>query len=114
MLIMTGFRIFLGACLITIIGYTSVTIANHGWDLLPIFFDDMAAMGWPGQFNLDFQCFLLLSGLWVAWRHQFRLPGLLLAPVAVVGGFLFLSAYLLLLSVQTRGNIRTMLLGAQA
>ena len=37
-----------------IVGYTSVTIAGHGWNLLPVFFGQMVAMGWPGQFNLDF------------------------------------------------------------
>jgi len=28
-------------------------------------------MQWPGQFNLDFMCMLLLAGLWVSWRHRF-------------------------------------------
>ncbi len=108
---MVLFRLFLGGCLLVIIGYTAVTIANHGMGLVPIFFGDMAAMAWPGQFNLDFSCFLLLSGLWVAWRHDFSAGGLAMAPVAVFGGMLFLSAYLLIISFRTGGDIRKILLG---
>ncbi len=105
------FRLFLVACLATIVGYTGVTIANHGWGLLAIFFGDMAAMGWPGQFNLDFFCFLLLSGLWVAWRGQFRPASLALGVLAVFGGMLFLSIYLLILTARARGDMREVLLG---
>ena len=108
---MTLFRLFLATCLIVITGYTSVTVANHGLDLLPVFFGDMAAMAWPGQFNLDFFCFLLLSGLWVAWRHQFSAAGLGLGLIAVFGGMPFLSAYLLIASFKTKGDIKAMLLG---
>ncbi|MCK5909788.1 MAG: hypothetical protein KAG62_07545 [Caulobacter sp.] len=111
---MTLFRLFLLACLVAIVGYTSVTIANHGWNLLPIFFGDMAAMGWPGQFNLDFFCFLLLSGLWVAWRGGFKPAALALGGVAVFGGMLFLSIYLLVLLSRSGGDIRRVLLGERA
>ena len=68
---MTAFRILLVALWTIIVVYTGIVIANHGWGLLEIFFRDMAAMGWPGQFNLDFTSLLTLSALWVAWRHQF-------------------------------------------
>ena len=111
---MAPFRLFLLACLVAIVGYTSVTIANHGWNLLPIFFGDMAAMGWPGQFNLDFFCFLLLSGLWVAWRGGFKPAALALGVVAVFGGMLFLSIYLLILLSRSGGDIRRVLLGEWA
>ena len=108
---MTLFRLFLIACLVAIVAYTSVTIANHGWNLMPIFFGDMAKMEWPGQFNLDFFTFLLLSGLWVAWRNDFAPASLALAVVAVLGGMLVLSAYLLLLSFRSGGDMKVVLLG---
>jgi hypothetical protein len=38
---MTLFRVFLATCLIVIVGYTSITIANHGANLLPLFFGDI-------------------------------------------------------------------------
>jgi hypothetical protein len=73
---MTLFRIFL-VTIIAVIGvYTAIVIANHGMGLYPIFFGDIADMTWPGQFNLDFLGFLILSGVWVAWRHAFSVGGL--------------------------------------
>ena len=109
---MTLFRLFLATCLIAIAAYTSVTIANHGFNLLPVFFGDMAEMAWPGQFNLDFMGFLSLSALWVAWRHQFSPAGLALGVAAFFGGMLFLSAYLLVQTGRTGGDMKALLLGA--
>jgi hypothetical protein len=108
---MALFRLFLVTCLVAIAAYTSVTVANHGFDLLPVFFGDMAEMGWPGQFNLDFMGFLALSAIWVAWRHQFSAAGLGLAVLAFFGGMLFLSIYLLVQTGRTRGDARLLLLG---
>ena len=108
---MTLFRFFLLAIILVVGAYTAVTIANHGMGLYPIFFGDIAEMTWRGQFNLDFLCFLMLSGLWVAWRHHFTIAGLLLGFVAFNFGAPFLSIYLLIASYQTNGDIKAMLLG---
>ncbi len=108
---MVAFRGFLVAIFAVVAGYTFVVASNHGLNLLPVFFGDMATMAWPGQFNLDFMCMLLLSGLWVSWRHQFSAAGLALGLAAVLGGALFLSAYLLLTSVKVKGDVRALLLG---
>jgi hypothetical protein len=110
---MTGVRIFLAALLLVLGGYTLVVASRHGWDLLPVFFGDIAALTWNGQFNMDFLGFLLLSGLWVAWRHHFSAAGLGLGLVAVFGGMLFLGTYLLVAGVPARGDLRVLLLGAQ-
>ena len=104
-------RTFLISGLLVISAYTMIVISNHGMTLLQVFFADMARLGWPGQFNLDFFFMLLLSGLWTAWRNQFSAAGLALGLVAVFGGFPFLSIYLLVLSWQCGGDIRQMLLG---
>ena len=109
---MNAFRAFLAAVFLVIAGYTLVVVANHGLNLLPVFFGDMTRMQWPGQFNLDFMCMLLLAGLWVSWRHQFSVAGVVLGLVAVLGGALFLSAYLLAESFRTKGDMRKLLLGA--
>jgi len=109
---MNAFRTFLAAVFLVIAGYTLVVVANHGLNLLPVFFGDMTKMQWPGQFNLDFMCMLLLAGLWVSWRHQFSVAGVVLGLVAVLGGALFLSAYLLAESFRTKGDMRRLLLGA--
>lgn len=108
---MNLFRLFLCVLFISLLTYTVITISNHGWNLLPVFFGDMKAMAWPGQFNFDFFGFLLLSGLWVGWRNSFSPTGIILGLMAVFGGILFLSAYLFYLSFQTKGDIKRIMLG---
>ena len=111
---MTLFRMLLALMFVAISGYTAVVVAHHGVELFPVFFGDMAKLMWPGQFNLDFMCLLLLSGLWVSYRHRFRSIGLLLGLGAFVGGVSFLSVYLLIESFRTRGDLRTLLLGQRS
>jgi hypothetical protein len=96
---------------VAIASYTSIVIAHHGMGLLGVFFGDMAALGWPGQFNLDFMSLLVLTALWVAWRHHFSGTGIALAALAFFGGALFLTAYLLVVSVRAKGDMRVLLLG---
>lgn len=108
---MRAFRTLLLLIWLVIAGYTALVVARHGANLLPVFFGDIASLTWPGQFNLDFLCMLLLSGLWVAWRHRFSLPGLALGLLAVFGGAFFLAAYLLIVSLQVKGNLQALLLG---
>jgi hypothetical protein len=108
---MTGFRVLLAAMLTAVTIYTAMTIAGHGWSLLPVFFTDIGKMSWPGQFDLDFMFMLALSGLWVAWRHRFSPVGLGLAVLAFFGGSPFLCVYVLINSFRARGDMREMLLG---
>jgi len=108
---MTLFRLALIAALGVITVYTAIVIANHGLNLFPAFFGDMAAMGWAGQFNLDFMFMLALSALWTAWRNGFSAGGLGLAVVAFFGGTPFLTIYLLYLLARTGGDMRRVLLG---
>jgi hypothetical protein len=104
-------RIVLVLHLAVLTGYTVVVISNHGWNLIPVFLGDMAAVGWPGQFNLDFTGFLVLSALWTAWRNSFTVLGLFLSVLAFFGGMMFLSIYVLLLSLSAR-DIQEVLLGS--
>ena len=106
-------KIFLVLMFVVIAGYTAVVVANHGLGLFSIFFGDMASLNWPGQFNLDFFCMLLLSGLWTAWRNRFSGVGIALGIVAVLGGAFFLSVYLLYLVSASGGDLRAVLLGEQ-
>ena len=108
---MKAFRIYLVLAWAILAVYTAIVISNHGWGLLAIFFGDMRAMGWPGQFNLDFTIMLTLSALWVAWRHGFSGVGLLLGATALFGGALFLTTYLFIVSMVARGDMKEVLLG---
>ena len=105
------FKAFLIVTWIGLVAYTGLVIAAHGLDLLPIFFGDIARLAWPGQFNLDFFCLLILSGWWTAWRHGFSPAGLALGAVALVGGAGFLLPYLLIAAVRANGDPARLLLG---
>ncbi len=108
---MLAFRIHLVAIFTVLVVYTVIVGNNHGWDLISVFFGDMKAMGWPGQFNLDFMGFLTLSALWVSWRHHFTPAGLALGLVALFGGISFLAPYLLIASFKANGDARELLVG---
>jgi hypothetical protein len=108
---MSAFRILLGVFFVGLIIYTSIVGINHGWNLFPVFFGDMAAMTWAGQFNLDFTGFLILSGLWLAWRHNFSPAGLALGVLGFFGGMSVLAPYLLIVSYKAKGNMKVLLLG---
>lgn len=111
---MTAFRLFLVASFIVLFAYTGLVVAEHGLGLLPVFFGDIAAMGWPGQFNLDFMLMLALSALWTAWRGGFSPASLGLGVLAFFFGAGFLTVFLLVLSFVTGGDLRRMLLGVHA
>lgn len=96
-----------------LIAYTLVVIKNHGMNLFDVWFADWAAMGWAGQFDVDFVGFLVLSAMWTAWRNAFSPLGLALSVVAFFGGMSFLSIYVLILSISAP-DIRSILLGKQA
>ncbi len=108
---MTAFRVLLAVGWVALVGYTVGVIERHGMGLVPIYFGDIARGGWPGQFNADFLCFLVLSALWTAWRERFSPAGLALGLVALVGGAGFLLPYLFVLSVRVRGDVAALLLG---
>ena len=108
---MTNFRALLAGIWLVLVGYTAVVIANHGTGLFAIFFGDIAKVGWPGQFNLDFLFMLTLSAIWVAWRHHFSIAGLALALLAFTGGSLFLSTYLLVQIWRLGPDVKRILVG---
>ena len=108
---MSAFRALLGVIFLSIVAYTVVVIANHGMTLFQVFFGDVAKMGWAGQFNLDFMGFLVLSGFWLAWRHQFSPGGLALGVLGFFGGAPVLTAYLFLASLRADGDPAVLLLG---
>ena len=108
---MLAFRLLLITLFTVVVVYTIFVGSAHGWNLLPIFFRDIAAVTWPGQFNLDFMSFLILSGLWLAWRHHFSPGGLALGVLGFFGGITVLAPYLLYASIQSNGDMKTIFMG---
>ena len=69
---------------------------------------------WPAQFNLDFGLHLLLAAAWFVWRSKNRLIGLVFGILAINLGALFTIGFLLVASIQAKGDIKKVLLGARA
>lgn len=105
------FRVLLVVIFTYLAIYTAIVIYNEGWNLFPIFFGDMAAMTWPGQFNTDFMGFLILSASWLAWRNKFSPFGIFLAVCGFFGGIMFLAPYLFIMSYKCEGSMPRLLLG---
>jgi hypothetical protein len=108
---MQAFRTLLVLMIAALFAYTGIVGVHHGWNLFPIFFGDIVAMTWPGQFNLDFTCLLTFTGLWLAWRHHFTPSGLALGLLGCVGGTAVLAPYLLVASYRANGDMKVLLLG---
>ena len=108
---MATFRTYLVAVVAVLGAYTAIVGANHGWDLLPVFFAEMAAMTWHGQFNADFLGFLTLSALWLAWRHEYSPGGLVLGVLGLFGGMMVLAPYLVFASYEAGDDAAVLLLG---
>jgi len=110
---MSLFKGLLVALGVIVLVYTVVAVMNEGPNLfastLPMFFQ----YKWPGQFFLDFLTYLWLSGLWVAWRHDFSGAGIVLGIMASLLGMIFLSVYLLIAINKAGGDMREVLLGAR-
>jgi len=107
---MKAFRLFLVVAFVTELVYTIIAGINHGWNLFPIIIDSIGSLTWLGQFNLDFAFFLALAGLWVAWRNKFSPAGIVLGLIAFVGGIIFISVYLFILSFKAN-SIKEILIG---
>eukprot|EP00002_Diphylleia_rotans_P009311 TRINITY_DN1942_c0_g1_i1.p1 TRINITY_DN1942_c0_g1~~TRINITY_DN1942_c0_g1_i1.p1 ORF type:complete len:117 (-),score=22.55 TRINITY_DN1942_c0_g1_i1:193-543(-) len=105
------FRVYLATLTIIVAVYTLIVGQKHGWDLLSIFFADLASLTWPGQFNTDFTCFLSLSAFWLTWRNNMTPSAFVLGVFGFFGGMLFLAPYLFWTSIQAGGDAAVLLLG---
>jgi hypothetical protein len=110
-ILMTVFRLLLVAIIVAVGTYTIWVIGEHGLDFVTPFFADIAGMGWPGQFNMDFWSFLILGSLWLMWRHHFSPLGLLFGLVIFAGGAPFLCGYLLVVMMKDKADMAELLLG---
>lgn len=106
-------RVLLVLQFLGIIIYTGYAVGNEGWNLFPIFLDNLQTLNWSGQFNFDFMNYLVLSGIWVAWRENFSAQGIVLGAIASVLGILFFAPYLLIASLKAKGNAKALFLGQQ-
>ncbi|WP_298148720.1 hypothetical protein [Flavobacterium sp.] len=108
---LTFLKIFLVLQVLLVLVYTGLTINNAGWSLFHVFINDILAVSWNGQFNIDFSSYLVLSGVWILWRNKFSSKSIFLALAAAIIGFIVFGSYLLYLSIKEKGDVTRILVG---
>lgn len=90
---------------------TVIAFKNEGTNLFSIFIANIQAMNWNGQFNLDFSSYLILSGLWIAWRSKFSTSSIIFAILSAILGIIVFAPYLLYLLKKENGDLKKLLIG---
>lgn len=96
---------------IGLLAYTFLVFQKEGADLFSVFINNVLSLNWSGQFNLDFLCYLTLSGFWIMWRNKFTNKSILLGLVAMVLGIVLFAPYLFWLTHKENGDIKRVLIG---
>lgn len=107
---MNPMKWLVAAMVVVIWTYSGAVIFREGPDFFTPFFSAILTVTWPGQFALDFLLYLLLSAIWVAWRHEFGGAGVALGFAMLFGAVVFLP-YLLIAALQSGGDPVVFLLG---
>jgi hypothetical protein len=90
--------------------YTGFAVNNEGWNLFNTFVANISSLNWSGQFNLDFSCYLTLSGIWIMWRNKFSTLSILIGITAMILGIIFFGLYLVFLISLEKGDIKKVLI----
>lgn len=69
---------------------------------------------WRAQYNTDLFLHLLLVATWMVYRSRIWWVGVICGLLAIQGGAVFTLAYLLVISLRAKGDLRKVLLGWRA
>ncbi len=94
-----------------VLAYTFIAFQKEGATLFSVFLANIKSLTWTGQFNLDFFCYLTLSGLWIMWRNKFTGKSILIGTFAMILGIVFFGPYLLWLIFKENGDLKRVLVG---
>ena len=111
---MAQFRILITLILLGLIGYGLILILDGRFDFVTPFLTTIPALTWQGHINLDFLSYLVVAGVWIAWRSGFTPASNLLGVLSVLSGMLFFAPYLLYQISSSGNDPRKLLLGVHA
>lgn len=106
-----AFKLLLLSQVIVLMVFSVLAFQKEGADLFSVFFENILTPGWNAQFNLDFTCYLILSGLWIMWRNKFSAGSIILGVVAAIIGIMVFASYVLYLLFKEGGDLKKVLLG---
>jgi hypothetical protein len=96
---------------IGLLAYTLFVINKEGIILFSVFMNSIFSLNWTGQFNLDFLCYLMLSGFWIMWRNKFTSKSIFIGAVAMVLGIVMFAPYLLWIINKEHNDLKRVLIG---
>lgn len=105
---------FTGMLFLLILVSTAAAVKTEGWNFMHPFLAAMRYWNWNAQFLTDFTCYLLLSGIWIMWRHGFTPQAISGGLLAMVLGFLVFAPYLLFLLLRSKGDVHWVLTGTSS
>ncbi|MEQ8238155.1 MAG: hypothetical protein RIA69_03035 [Cyclobacteriaceae bacterium] len=91
--------------------YTIIAINNDGSNFLSRALEFSMSLKWIGQFTLDFNCYLILSALWIMWRDKFSNSSIIFGVIAGILGIIVFAPYLLFLLSQEKGDLKKVFVG---
>lgn len=106
-----AFKLLLLSQVILLMVFSVMAFQKEGADLFSVFFGNILTPGWNAQFNLDFTCYLMLSGLWIMWRNKFSAGSIVLGTAAAIVGIMIFASYMLYLLFKEDGDMKKVLLG---
>jgi magnesium-transporting ATPase (P-type) len=110
---LTIFKTLLILQTITVLVYTLFTFRNEGVNLFQVFFYNITAVNWNGQFNIDFLSYLMLSASWIMWRNKFSSNSIFLGISAMVIGIIIFAPYIVYLLKKEKGDFKKVLIGVR-
>ncbi len=105
------FKTLLVVQTIGLLAYTIIAFQTEGASLLSVALNNIKSLTWSGQFNLDFLCYLTISGIWIMWRNKFSGISILVGTIAMILGIVFFAPYLLWLMSKEKRDLKRVLVG---
>ena len=111
---MTALRLLILSMTLVMVLATLWAMIHHGPDFYTPFVMGLVPMDWQSHVNLDFALYLVLSGLWLAWRSGFTAAGIVTGVLAANLGMVVLGPVVLVLIARAGGDPAQLLLGVHA
>jgi hypothetical protein len=109
----TGFRALLCVGWAILLWVSIRAVAAMGLGTAGTVFISDFGHPWRAQFNTDFTLHLLLMAAWMIYRSKNWVVGVVCAVLTMNLGGMFTLAYVLVVSIQAKGDIRKLLLGSR-
>lgn len=108
---MTTLRALLIVFTIAIYLFTFAAVASYGVNWPAVAINDILALNWRSQFDVDFIFHLLLLATWICWREGFTAKGYAFGFLSIVMGGMFSFPYILYATYIAKGDPKEVLLG---